>query len=134
MALATGSGKSHIIAGITQKLNVPTLILQPNQEIILQNYEKYTQRGYSAGIWSHSAGRKDLDNVVFATIQSIKDYGLFGDYKNVIVDEADVVNARNTDSLYMKLLMQSNLILLRVLRLRHIELLRDIRKPYPEVL
>lgn len=102
--IATGGGKSHIIAAIADRLNAPCLILQPNQDILLQNYDKYISNGFQAGIWSFSAGRKELDTVTFATIGSIKDYEPFKVFKYVIIDEVDVVNPKKDNGMYMKLL------------------------------
>ena len=40
MVLPTGSGKSLVIASIAYRLDAPVLVLQPSQEILVQNYEK----------------------------------------------------------------------------------------------
>jgi superfamily II DNA or RNA helicase len=90
------SGKSLIIAGIAERLQEPTLILQPSKEILQQNYEKFTSYGGHAGIFSASVGRKDLGMVTFASLASImakdrtgarRSMQHFLHYKNIIIDE-----------------------------------------------
>ena len=39
---ATGVGKSLIIAAMCRDLNDNIIVLQPNRELVLQNYEKFT--------------------------------------------------------------------------------------------
>lgn len=93
--LPTGSGKSLIIAGIAAKLDEPTLILQPSSIILNQNYEKFTDYGFKAGIYSASAGRKDIDHTTFATIGSIVNKPeIFKIFKYLIIDECHGVNSK----------------------------------------
>ena len=96
------SGKSIIIAGIADELDEPILVLQPSKEILAQNYEKYVSFGNSAGIFSASVGRKDIEKVTFASIMSImaKDRGgrqksmqHFLHYKYIIVDECHLATS-----------------------------------------
>lgn len=94
----TGSGKSLIIGTLAKLLkentNHKTLVIQSSKEILIQNYEKFTSYGYTAGIYSASIGRKDLDDVVFSTIGSVKDkYYQLKDYHFVIIDECHTVNS-----------------------------------------
>lgn len=93
--LPTGSGKSVVIANIAKELNSPTLIFQPSIEILQQNFKKYMSYGFNAGIYSASAGMKRIMPVTFATIGSVvkKPY-LFKDFKNFIIDECHLVNAK----------------------------------------
>lgn len=102
LVLPTGSGKSIIIAGIADELDEPILVLQPSKEILAQNYEKYVSFGNSAGIFSASVGRKDIEKVTFASIMSImaKDRGgrqksmqHFLHYKYIIVDECHLATS-----------------------------------------
>jgi DNA repair protein RadD len=69
----TGSGKSWIIAGIAHLVKSPILILQPNKELLIQNFEKYQKLGNEASIFSASLKEKEIGHVTFATIGSIKD-------------------------------------------------------------
>lgn len=92
---STGSGKSLIIGDISIRLSgiaAKVLVIQSSKEILAQNYEKFTSYGYTAGIYSASHGRKDIDNVTFSTIGSIyKKSDLFKDVKYVIIDECHLV-------------------------------------------
>jgi DNA repair protein RadD len=91
----TGSGKSVIIAEICKKLLGKILILQPSLEILNQNATKIINAtNEEIGVYSASAGKKTISRITLATIQSIKDKNLFIDYKNVICDEAHLVNAK----------------------------------------
>lgn len=99
----TGGGKSLIIAEIIKKIGVKTLILQPSQEILTQNYEKYVSDGNYATIYCASLGYKHISSVVFATIGSVinilhkfKDFGL------ILIDECHLVNPE--DGQYLKLI------------------------------
>lgn len=92
--LPTGSGKSVVIANIASKLKGKTVVFQPTKEILKQNFEKYLSYGFRAGIYSHSAGMKYIDDVTFATIGSVaKKHHLFKQFKHVIIDECHLVNA-----------------------------------------
>jgi len=84
------TGKSIIIAETVKLFNTPTICLQPNKELLKQNYEKYTSYGFDASIYSASLKRKDVGQVTYATIGSImsdlesfKDIGV----ENIIADE-----------------------------------------------
>lgn len=109
LQLATGAGKSHIIAAIAALCdNQNVLILQPTKEILEQNLEKIVQAGVpreyvavcsaSAGDWKIGAG------ITLATIGTVAKYAV--DYcqhiKTIIVDEADVVPNNRMDSQYME--------------------------------
>lgn len=96
LVLPTGSGKSLICAEIARRLGKGVLILQPNKEILEQNFSKYESYGLGNGsMYSASVGKKEISEVTFATIGSImshvEDFDGFG---AVIVDEAHCVNAR----------------------------------------
>jgi DNA repair protein RadD len=91
--LPTGSGKSVVIANIAKELDGKTIVFQPSKEILEQNFAKFISYGYRASIYSASAGQKRIDKVTFATIGSVaKKHYLFKDFKNIIVDEAHLVN------------------------------------------
>lgn len=84
VVLPTGSGKSLSIATLAKDYGKPILILCPSKEIVEQNYEKYISYGLEAGIWSASAGRKEIKDVTFATLGSVKSMGK--DFKAMGVD------------------------------------------------
>lgn len=93
--LPTGAGKSLVIANIAKELGEPILIFQPSKEILEQNAAKMRYYGYRVGIYSASAGRKDISAVTFATIGSaIKQPDLFEGFRFVIVDECHGVNPK----------------------------------------
>ena len=88
----TASGKSLIISDLAKRLNNFIVVLQPNKELLEQNYAKYTSYGLEASIYSASLKRKEIDHqVIFATIgsiikdaKSLREKGL----KYILVDEA----------------------------------------------
>lgn len=91
----TGSGKSLIIANIAGGIEGKTLVFQPSKEILEQNFSKFLSYGYRAGVYSASAGLKHVDKVTFATIGSVSGkHHLFQDFKNIIVDECHLTNAK----------------------------------------
>lgn len=95
IVISTGGGKSLISANIAKELGEDVLILQPSKEILEQNYEKLVNYGYKASIYSASMNQKKISSITFATIGSViskKDH--FRHFKNIIVDECDLVNAK----------------------------------------
>jgi DNA repair protein RadD len=95
--LPTGSGKSVVIANIAKELEHKTIVFQPSKEILEQNLKKFMSYGYRAGIYSASAGSKFIgDKITFATIGSVaKKHHLFKDFRNIIIDECHLVNAKD---------------------------------------
>lgn len=91
----TGSGKSVIIANTAAQIEGKTVVFQPSKEILKQNFQKFTAYGYRAGIYSASAGMKYMDDITFATIGSVTNkHHLFEKFKNIIIDEAHLVNPK----------------------------------------
>lgn len=89
------SGKSIIISNTIKEYQEPTIILQPNKEILEQNYEKYTSYGFEASIYSASVGKKEVGDVTFATVGSIvNNLDLFQNKKLMLIDECDLVNPK----------------------------------------
>ena len=94
MQIPTGAGKSIVLAGICKELAAPTLVLQPNKEILQQNAAKYQAYGYLCGIYSASAGQKIMRDVTFATVGSIVNkLHLLERFKYVLIDECHLVNS-----------------------------------------
>jgi len=84
------SGKSIIIGDIVKRLNAPTLVLQPSKEILEQNYNKAISFGMSPTIYSASCGVKELSELTFATLKSVKkDVGRLKEIgvKYLLIDE-----------------------------------------------
>jgi DNA repair protein RadD len=91
----TGSGKSHIIAGIAhgiQKMSgKKILVIAPSGELVDQDYAKYRALGEPASIYSASLGRKEMSaDVVFGSpltvSNSLRKFG--HQFSAVIIDEA----------------------------------------------
>lgn len=111
--MATGSGKSWVIAAVSEWMisKVPSkkvLCIAPSAQLVTQNREKFLTTGFPASVYSASAGRKDLrHNVIFATPRSIeKALHKIGDVSMIIVDECEVA-IESTLRLY-KAIQQKN--------------------------
>lgn len=107
LCLPTGAGKSIVIAEIIKRLgNEHILILQPNKEILEQNYNKLIQCDISrseVGMYAGSVGEKNRSRVTYAIINSI--YNQVEDwmhFKYIIIDECHLCNAKNEDGMYAK--------------------------------
>lgn len=102
VVLPTGAGKSVIIAKLVSDAvkNWPgtrVLMLCHQKELIEQNAEKMRQVWPNAplGIYSAGLGRRDLDVITFAGIQSVRKKGNFiGHTDLVIVDECHLISHR----------------------------------------
>lgn len=83
------SGKSLIIADIAANLSDKVLVFSPTKEILEQNFKKYCSYGFdNASIYSASFNSREISDVTFATIGSVKSCPeLFSSFKYVIVDE-----------------------------------------------
>lgn len=95
LELATGAGKSHIVAAIAQWVYESTgkrvLCLQPSKELTQQNHAKYVATGHKASVFSASAGGKCMRwPVIYGTPGTVKNsLSRFGDqFGAVILDEA----------------------------------------------
>ncbi len=97
----TGSGKSIYIAYVASQIKGAVLVLQPSKEILEQNYSKYIQYGGEASIYSASVGVKEIGEVTFAMIGSVKKKAAdFAHVKFVIIDECHLVPPK-AESMYM---------------------------------
>lgn len=94
MDLATGAGKSHIVAAIAHWLNERSgkrvLCLAPSKELTEQNHAKYLSTGEPASIYSASIGKSLRHDVVFGTPMTVKNsiYKFRDKFCAVIIDEA----------------------------------------------
>jgi DNA repair protein RadD len=106
LMLATGAGKSLVIAEICHQLNEPVLILQPSKEILEQNYAKLKSYGVEdVSIYSASVGQKVISKFTYATIGSIKTKPEeFKHFKYVILDECHLLNPKNPSGMLTKFL------------------------------
>lgn len=99
--LPTGAGKSLLISEIIEGR---TLIFQPTEELLTQNYEKYLEYGFEASIYSASKNSKEIGKVTFATINSIYNQPeLTKNFDFIIIDECHTVPYGNK-SMYSKFL------------------------------
>lgn len=102
--LPTGSGKSHIIAAIckdaiSQYPPTRILMLTHVRELISQNAEKLRYHWPNAPLGIYSAGlkQKDIDQITFAGVQSVRKKAvLLGHIDLIIVDEAHTINHNDT--------------------------------------
>lgn len=107
VGLPTGAGKSVVIANLANNLNTNILIVQPSQEILLQNVSRLKEHVEEdeIGIYSASLKEAKIAKYTFATIGSIyKKPELFKGIKLVIVDECHLINFKNDGSMFMTFL------------------------------
>ena len=72
IVLPTGAGKSLVIANIAARIDGPLIVFQPSKEILEQNFAKLQSYGiFDCGVYSASAGRKDINRITFAMIGSV---------------------------------------------------------------
>lgn len=106
LVLATGAGKSLVIADICHELDEPVLILQPSKEILEQNYAKLVSYGVKdVAIYSASLKSKEIGKYTYATIGSIRTKPEdFKHFKYVILDECHLLNPKNQGGMLTKFL------------------------------
>lgn len=115
IVLPTAWGKSILTAFVAKNSDDKLLVLQPSKELLEQNYKKYIALcgdfGSNAGIYSASFGRKDIAQITYATIGSIKNLGAtfrqMG-FTKMLIDEAHLY-PREADSMLGKFLTDSNI-------------------------
>lgn len=94
MVLPTAWGKSILIGYVAYKTKGKILVIQPSKELLEQNFNKYfdlCQDMGQVGVYSASFNSKEINDVTFATIGSIKNKA--EEFKNakvtkIIIDEA----------------------------------------------
>ena len=102
LQLATGAGKSIIIADIVDNLpkGSKVLVLQPSKELVQQNYEKMMsyEPDFKVGVYCAALKRKEVEQVTYGTIHSVhRNPHLFEDVEYVIVDECHQVDPAGFD-------------------------------------
>ena len=115
IVLPTAWGKSILTAFVAKNSDDKLLVLQPSKELLEQNYKKYIALcgdfGSNAGIYSASFGRKEIAQITYATIGSIKNLGAsfkqMG-FTKMLIDEAHLY-PREADSMLGKFLTESNI-------------------------
>lgn len=99
------AGKSIIISDIARRWDKPTLVLQPNAELLKQNLEKLKALGGNASVFSATAGTKELGKFTYATLGSVKkkvEYLKQMGVETVLIDEAHFGYAPDKTSEFMK--------------------------------
>lgn len=112
IVLPTAWGKSILTAFVAKNTNDKMIVLQPSKELLEQNYLKYVNLcdGFAnAGIYSASFGSKEIAQITYATIGSIKTLGAkfkaLG-FTKMLIDEAHLF-PREADSMLGTFLKES---------------------------
>lgn len=116
IVLPTAWGKSILTACVAHRVQDKIIVLQPTKELLEQNYRKYLDlcgdsENSSSGIYSASFGRKEIAQVTYATIGSIKNLGSkFKDlgFTKIIIDEAHLY-PREADSMLGRFIQDSGI-------------------------
>ena len=115
IVLPTAWGKSILTAFVAKNTKDKLIVLQPSKELLEQNFRKYdTLCGVfnkNAGIYSASFNRREMSQITYATIGSIKNLG--EEFKNqgftkMLIDEAHLY-PREADSMLGRFLKDSGI-------------------------
>lgn len=115
IVLPTAWGKSILTAFVAKHTQDKLIVLQPSKELLEQNFKKYDALcggfGSNAGIYSASFGKREMAQITYATIGSIKNLGAefkrMG-YTKVLIDEAHLY-PREADSMLGRFLKESEI-------------------------
>ena len=115
IVLPTAWGKSILTAFVAKNTDDRLLVLQPSKELLEQNYCKYMSLcgdfGTNAGIYSASFGRREIAQITYATIGSIKNLGetfkRYG-FTKMLIDVAHLY-PREADSMLGRFLKDSGI-------------------------
>jgi DNA repair protein RadD len=113
IVLPTGSGKSHVVAALCKEAlqqwpETRVLMLTHQKELIEQNAEKLRLHWPDAplGIYSAGIGLREIDQITFASIQSVAKRGQqLGHRHLVIIDECHLISTNQTGQ-YRKLIAE----------------------------
>lgn len=100
-----GWGKAGLIAEVARVSGMPTLVLQPSSVLLEQNLEKLRLLGGDATVYSASLNTKELSNLTFATLGSIKKLGKefrAAGIRLLLIDECDASYSPEQDSMFME--------------------------------
>lgn len=115
IVLPTAWGKSILTAFVAKNTKDKLIVLQPSKELLEQNFKKYdTLCGVfnnNAGIYSASFNRREMAQITYATIGSIKNLG--EEFKKqcftkMLIDEAHLY-PREADSMLGRFLKDSGI-------------------------
>ncbi len=113
IVLPTAWGKSVLTAFVAANITDKLIVLQPSKELLEQNYMKYVTLcgGFNAAIYSASFGKKEVAQITYATIGSIKNLGAtfrrMG-FTKMLIDEAHLF-PREEDSMLGTFLRDSGI-------------------------
>ncbi len=115
IVLPTAWGKSLLTAFVARSCTDRLLVLQPSKELLEQNYRKYITLcdglGLNAGIYSASFGKKEIAQITYATIGSLKYLGhefRAAGFTKLLIDEAHLY-PREADSMLGRFLLDSGI-------------------------
>lgn len=115
IVLPTAWGKSILTAFVAQNTTDKLLVIQPSKELLEQNYNKYMTLcdwfGCNAGIYSASFNRREIAQITYATIGSIKNLGeefKKQGFTKMLIDEAHLY-PREADSMLGRFLKDSGI-------------------------
>lgn len=116
IVLPTAWGKSILTAFVAKNTTDKIIVLQPSKELLEQNYNKYhtlceDEIFTNAGIYSASFGRKEIAQITYATIGSIKNLGQqFKEqgFTKMLIDETHLY-PREADSMLGRFLKESGI-------------------------
>ena len=115
IVLPTAWGKSILTAFVAQNTEDKLLVIQPSKELLEQNFRKYDMLcggfGSNAGIYSASFGKREIAQITYATIGSIKNLGeefKKRGFTKMLIDEAHLY-PRESDSMLGKFLKESGI-------------------------
>lgn len=72
--LPTAAGKSYVIAGIVSEWGEPTVVIQPSTTLLSQNLSKLRLLGGDAAVCCAGLGQKDIDDLTYGTIKTLKQF------------------------------------------------------------
>lgn len=98
----TGSGKTVVMGGIVDKLNIPkTVIITPTKQILNQTYDRFLDWFPTWPVGKVGDGHKEMAHITIALFQSLKKLRVKG-CQLVIVDECHRMN-NSIDKILRKL-------------------------------
>lgn len=115
IVLPTAWGKSILTAFVAKNTKDKLIVLQPSKELLEQNFKKYdTLCGVfnnNAGIYSASFNRREMAQITYATIGTIKNLGeefKKQGFTKMLIDEAHLY-PREADSMLGRFLKESGI-------------------------
>lgn len=101
--LCTGSGKSLVAASLAQRCAGRTLILEPNDQLIMQIANACSQLGFKTGVLFGAMKYGFDDRIMIATPHSVvKNFDKIGEFDLIVCDEVHYV-AHSDESRYRKI-------------------------------